>query len=578
MDNRGFTTFPKPPKQEVTDWKLSGNQFTTFEGMTTIPTLKVLRCNQTRLLSFKGAIHQPSLEALDFSDTPLANSEFCTIMAVIAFGDQLKFVNHKPITPAIINCASANRLRLLRWIRDGWIITSFRGPIMLYNTITHQRQSFYVIHSSATSKFHSSRTSSSSRSISRSTTMSVLSNRSQPLTNSCRKQPRATEEAPPSSIESELSRPDADMSMLDFVPSQSITTPPDVCDSISAIAILSQQNECQPESPVAIDDDHPIDLFPIVTGSDQHGIAVTQNHDIVPVISCETLDSEAGGDLIGTSACSDQSQIAREQDHNTVQSPSCVDVKVSDESTSNEDVQASPQIESQTEPAPEADSRNQVPQTDVRVGVAESSRDEISTQPQVPLPQIRPTTRDLETRACEQARAIAFRAGNAYLDPFLPGEARAVLHRAEQEIIRMTGTVFEFHPSDFLISQIVQIWRDTPLAQEEYQKLMNRAVRAGAALGVAWASGPEVGVLATSAMWATTQFKHLHGIRTARPRRIIGLFASILIHQLVEIRDSSAEDQPFADERMLVNGFAGAYARWHNRPYARLHWQAPWWL
>jgi hypothetical protein len=143
MDSLGLKKFPRGPSTPITDWRLGNNPFTTFEGMTVIPTLQVLRCERTSLNSFKGAVAQPALESLDLSDTPLSRYELHVFMAVIVFGDQLKTVNGQRVLRPVQQRAAEHRPRLFPLLTDGWIVTSLQRLMVLYNPVSHTRQQIY---------------------------------------------------------------------------------------------------------------------------------------------------------------------------------------------------------------------------------------------------------------------------------------------------------------------------------------------------------------------------------------------------------------------------------------------------
>jgi hypothetical protein len=77
LDSRRLQHFSRPPRTSVTHWNLSDNPFTTFEGMTTIPTLQILQCDQTQLSSFRGAVSQPSLKVLSTFPIPTSPCHGC---------------------------------------------------------------------------------------------------------------------------------------------------------------------------------------------------------------------------------------------------------------------------------------------------------------------------------------------------------------------------------------------------------------------------------------------------------------------------------------------------------------------
>jgi hypothetical protein len=117
--------------------------------MVTVPTLEFLRCDKTGLASFKGATIQPSLEWLDITGTALGLHRYHATMAVIAFGDRLTVVNHKRLTSAAHARAVQNRGRLYRWIVRGWILTSLRRAIVLYDPATKERREIFVADASS---------------------------------------------------------------------------------------------------------------------------------------------------------------------------------------------------------------------------------------------------------------------------------------------------------------------------------------------------------------------------------------------------------------------------------------------
>ena len=144
VESRGFKKIPKIPHgKKITDLRLSDNPLTTFEGLPVIPTLQVLRCDNTQIASFKGAVEEPALKVLSAAKTPVALCQSFRVMAAIVFGDSLEIVNQVPLKRAEIAQAKENKPKVRSLLIEGWIITNFR-PLRLYNVFTRARRTIYV--------------------------------------------------------------------------------------------------------------------------------------------------------------------------------------------------------------------------------------------------------------------------------------------------------------------------------------------------------------------------------------------------------------------------------------------------
>jgi hypothetical protein len=144
LDSRGYKEIPPIQSERIVDLKLNGNPITTFQGLSLFPKLETLRCDNTQLVSFKGAIPQPMLHHLTYVNTPLSKYELHQEMAVVVFGDTLRFINNRELPRRFVRKALANRDRIYGFLIEGWILMSFGPQVLMYNPDTKTRKQMYI--------------------------------------------------------------------------------------------------------------------------------------------------------------------------------------------------------------------------------------------------------------------------------------------------------------------------------------------------------------------------------------------------------------------------------------------------
>lgn len=137
---KGFTA---PPQIDYTRYNdtvnLSHNPIATLEFLPTLTDFRALIFDDTKLESLLKAVPQPEIEQFSCINAPLAANKFLPIMAVIAFGTNLKVVNGTKITPKIIKDAQTLQVDLYPYIIEGWVIASL-SPLKLINPLTKEKK------------------------------------------------------------------------------------------------------------------------------------------------------------------------------------------------------------------------------------------------------------------------------------------------------------------------------------------------------------------------------------------------------------------------------------------------------
>ncbi|KAK8838713.1 hypothetical protein M9Y10_032752 [Tritrichomonas musculus] len=138
---KGFKLKKFPDLSKWTNCTLinfSLNPIVDFQGMQSLPNLKDIYLDNTKLSSFRGVPELPSLETISIKSTPINAYKKADIMCVIAFGCQLVLINGEEIRRDKLRFAQQNRDVLLPYLRDGWLLTSI-NPIRFIHSKTRQR-------------------------------------------------------------------------------------------------------------------------------------------------------------------------------------------------------------------------------------------------------------------------------------------------------------------------------------------------------------------------------------------------------------------------------------------------------
>ena len=98
LESRRLTSVPRiPHSRQINELKLSNNPLVSLEGLPSIPTLEILRFDDTQVGTFKGAVAQPGLRTVSAQRTPVSLYQTFRVMAVIVFGDNVEVINQVPI-------------------------------------------------------------------------------------------------------------------------------------------------------------------------------------------------------------------------------------------------------------------------------------------------------------------------------------------------------------------------------------------------------------------------------------------------------------------------------------------------
>lgn len=119
----------------------SSNPIDSWKTLPSLPFLKYLEMNNTKISSFQYAQKQPTIETINLKNTPISNYAHFQLMAIIAFGRTLKILNGSRIPLQIRRRGHELASSLYPYLFNSWIIINDR-PLILFNTITRQRTKF----------------------------------------------------------------------------------------------------------------------------------------------------------------------------------------------------------------------------------------------------------------------------------------------------------------------------------------------------------------------------------------------------------------------------------------------------
>ncbi|EAX92591.1 hypothetical protein TVAG_496250 [Trichomonas vaginalis G3] len=137
---KGFTAPPQIDYSRYSETvNLSHNPINTFDSLPQLSNVQNLIFDDTKLESFLKCRLQPEIESFSCLNTPLASSKFLPLMAIIAFGENVKVVNGSKVTQKTLKEAQTYHEELYPYIVEGWVITSL-SPIKVYNPITKEKK------------------------------------------------------------------------------------------------------------------------------------------------------------------------------------------------------------------------------------------------------------------------------------------------------------------------------------------------------------------------------------------------------------------------------------------------------
>lgn len=140
-----ITEFPNLNNPEViTHLDLSFTQITNFEGMPYMPNLVKMNLASSKINSFIGAVNLPKLEQLEFAGAPITQFEYLHVMCLIAFGMNLKLINHVRVTKQDIKLAELYMSTIEPMLRTGWLIASISPDIVVYEVSTKKRKRIFM--------------------------------------------------------------------------------------------------------------------------------------------------------------------------------------------------------------------------------------------------------------------------------------------------------------------------------------------------------------------------------------------------------------------------------------------------
>jgi GTP-binding protein EngB required for normal cell division len=176
-----------------------------------------------------------------------------------------------------------------------------------------------------------------------------------------------------------------------------------------------------------------------------------------------------------------------------------------------------------------------------------------------------------------RAQEIALDAGKWSRGVAVPGASILVIRNAEEKILAMVADVFHFQITDSLGIDILSRWRTVAL--DEYMKLGAFMVAqtgywAAHFLTCGLSSVGALGLLKFGDKIGVDTNKGFEAVRAFQPSRIVGMFASVVIHSLLDIRRESherAERTPqYATE--LGNRLDRMFTQCRDSIYPELHW------
>lgn len=131
-------------KKPFSEINLSNNPLKTLKNLPELPELRKLNLDRTEIETFVYAAPQPNIQKISFRKSPLAEFQYCRMMATIVFGDSLGFINGKPLSSQEIKFRNQYSRVLRNYFVSGYVLDQIK-PIRLHSPYTGAEQ---VIHSS----------------------------------------------------------------------------------------------------------------------------------------------------------------------------------------------------------------------------------------------------------------------------------------------------------------------------------------------------------------------------------------------------------------------------------------------
>ena len=111
--------------------------------MNSYRSLQCLLADDTKLVSFKGAVPQNNLSQISAKRSPLGGSPYFPLMSLIAFGSDIVVVNGQSVTDGQKERARKLRPLLQGLLKEGWIILNL-SPLVLMDPVTRKRRRVYT--------------------------------------------------------------------------------------------------------------------------------------------------------------------------------------------------------------------------------------------------------------------------------------------------------------------------------------------------------------------------------------------------------------------------------------------------
>lgn len=129
LRGRGITSLEgMGSHKEVTTVFLQQNFLTSFKGWEHMPKLVELHAGDNLIENFMGIAPSSTIETLVLSGNPIAQRRHYRLMAVVAFGKNLRTIDHEPVTRSERERALALGKAVGQGIRNGWLLDDSRNP------------------------------------------------------------------------------------------------------------------------------------------------------------------------------------------------------------------------------------------------------------------------------------------------------------------------------------------------------------------------------------------------------------------------------------------------------------------
>jgi len=137
-----ITEFPdRLELEDISILNCSNNPILSLSSLPSMPKLKKLLLENTKISSFEKARPQHSLVSVSFIGSPISNNFYLDIMCLVVFGQQLRYVNGSKIMESMIKYAREIKNYVKDYLLDGWIITN-NCPLCVSNPKTKKSLSF----------------------------------------------------------------------------------------------------------------------------------------------------------------------------------------------------------------------------------------------------------------------------------------------------------------------------------------------------------------------------------------------------------------------------------------------------